>query len=152
MIVEVPASVSAKESLIMQTSPTSSPDASSEEVAAVLRVLADATRLRVFLLLRQGETCVCEMATALGLAENLISHHLGVLRRAGLVEARRDPSDARWVYYQLKAETLARLLQELGGLFDPQTIGTRTPTCGPAALLMPERAKRSSTESTPAIS
>lgn len=135
---------------MMQLDPISSPKTPSEEVAAVLRVLADATRLRVFLVLRQGETCVCEVATTLGLAENLVSHHLGVLRRAGLVEARRDPTDARWVYYQLKVEALSRLLKELGGLFDPQTIGTRTPTCGPAAMLMPERATpRPSTQSTP---
>lgn len=137
---------------MMQTSMTNSSNTSSEEVTAVLRVLADATRLRIFLQLRQGETCVCEVATGLGLAENLISHHLGVLRRAGLVEARRDPTDARWVYYHLKVETLARLLTALGGLFDPQTIGTRTPTCGPASLLMPARATPRSKAEHPPVS
>jgi len=110
------------------------------EAAAVLRVLADTTRLRIFLLLRQGETCVCEVAESLGLAENLVSHHLGVLRRAGLARDRRDPADARWVYYQLDVPTLSRLSTLLGDLFDPQTLGTRTPVCGPAALLMPQRA------------
>lgn len=112
------------------------------ELAAVLRALADPTRMRIYLLLRQGEACVCEVATTLGLAENLVSHHLGVLRRAGLVWDRRDPSDARWVYYQLDVAALGRLAAEFGALFDPHTLGTRTPTCGPAAaqrLLVPRR-------------
>ena len=102
-------------------------------VAGALRVLADPTRLRIYLLLRQGEACVCELAAALGLAENLVSHHLSVLRRAGLTCDRRDASDARWVYYQLDAAALGALFAELGALFDPRTLGTRTPTCGPAA-------------------
>jgi len=102
-------------------------------VAGVLRVLADPTRLRIYLLLRQGEACVCELAAALGLAENLVSHHLSVLRRAGLTRDRRDASDARWVYYQLDAAALGALFAELGALFDPRTLGTRMPTCGPAA-------------------
>ncbi|MEO7002520.1 MAG: helix-turn-helix domain-containing protein, partial [Ktedonobacterales bacterium] len=76
---------------------------------------------------------VCELARALGLAENLVSHHLSVLRRAGLTQDRRDASDARWVYYQLDTDTIASLFAELGALFDPRTLGTRMPTCGPAA-------------------
>jgi ArsR family transcriptional regulator len=117
------------------------PQETTTEVLAVLRALADPTRLRIFLLLRQGEACVCELAGALDLAENLVSHHLRVLRRAGLVQDRRDPSDARWVYYQLDQPKLAQCATVVGGLFDPQ-VGTRTPTCGPAALLMPRRAIR----------
>ncbi|HEV7128346.1 MAG TPA: metalloregulator ArsR/SmtB family transcription factor [Ktedonobacterales bacterium] len=110
------------------------------EIAAVLKVLADPTRLSIYLLLREGEMCVCELAGMLRLAENLISHHLGVLRRAGLVHDRRDASDARWVYYQLDAAALGRLFARLGALFDPRTLGTRMPTCGPAALIVPQRA------------
>ena len=118
------------------------------ETTAVLRALADPTRLRVYLLLRQGEACVCEMAAELGLAENLVSHHLAALRRVGLARDRRDPSDARWVYYHLDPETLARLASALGDLFDPQTLGARAPSCGPAAPLptlrrTPRRAFRS---------
>ena len=97
-----------------------------------LRMLADPTRMRIFLFLRQGEACVCELASSLDLAENLVSHHLGVLRRAGLVSDRRDASDARWVYYTLDASELGRLREELGALFDPRTLGMRAPSCGPA--------------------
>ena len=102
-------------------------------VAGALKVLSDPTRLRIFALLRAGEACVCEIADDLSLAENLVSHHLGVLRREGLVRDRRDPSDARWVYYQLDPERLAQVAAMLGGLFDNVTIGSRVPRCGPAA-------------------
>jgi ArsR family transcriptional regulator, arsenate/arsenite/antimonite-responsive transcriptional repressor len=119
--------------------------AGDEEIAAALRALSERTRLRLFLMLREGEACVCELAGALGLAGNLVSHHLGVLRRAGLVRDRRDASDARWVYYQLDDETLGRLAPAFGALFDARTIGTRTPVCGPVAiqqpLLVPRRAE-----------
>jgi ArsR family transcriptional regulator len=104
-------------------------------VGDVLRVLGDPTRLRIFRLLRAGEACVCEMAAELELAENLVSHHLRALREIGLVHDRRDPSDARWVYYHLSTPALGRIRAELGALFDPFTLGVRTPTCGPAALI-----------------
>lgn len=104
-----------------------------QRVAGVLKALADPTRLRIYALLREGEACVCEMAGALDLAENLVSHHLGVLRRTGLVQDRRDSSDARWVYYQLDRASLDQCAALLGDLFDSQTIGARVPQCGPAA-------------------
>ena len=107
-------------------------------VAPLLRLLSDPTRLRIFLLLREGEACVCELASALGLAENLVSHHLGALRRAGLVRDRRDASDARWVYYTLDAAELERAHAVVSALFDPRTLGVRVPTCGPAAVCGPE--------------
>jgi DNA-binding transcriptional ArsR family regulator len=118
-------------------------------LTSLLRVLADPTRMRIFLLLREGEACVCELADTLQLAENLVSHHLSVLRRAGLVRDRREASDARWVYYTLDAAALSRLHDEVGALFDPRTLGTRTPTCGPAVhvtasttcLTVPSRAQ-----------
>ncbi len=116
-----------------------------DRVAGALRALADPTRFRLYLTLRRGEACVCELAKDLGLAENLVSHHLRVLRQIGIVHDRRDPTDARWVYYQLDATTLQTLFAALGALFDPQTLGTRLPTCGPAAapqLVIPTRTPR----------
>src|ERR1035437_4873387 len=89
----------------------------------VLRVLADPTRLRIFRLLRDGEACVCEIAAQLDLAENLVSHHLRALREVGVVHDRRDPSDARWVYYHLSTPAIGRIRAELGALFDPFTLG-----------------------------
>ena len=131
----------------IQPTPVESESADLAETSAVLRALADPTRLRVYLLLRQGEACVCEIAAALELAENLVSHHLAALRRVGLARDRRDPGDARWVYYHLDERTLERLARTLGGLFDPATLGVRAPVCGPAAPIpIPRRALRARAE------
>jgi len=60
------------------------------ERAERLRAVADETRIRLLRTLCKGEKCVSEMAELLGLEQPTVSHHLGILRRAGLVEARRD--------------------------------------------------------------
>jgi len=109
------------------------------EMTVILRALSDPTRLRIYQVLREGEACVCEIAGALSLAENLVSHHLRVLRNAGLVRHRNDATDARWVYYRLDLDTLSRLMPQIQALFDPQTVGNRAPTCGPAAVIAPRR-------------
>lgn len=82
-------------------------DSVPKELAGMLKVLGDTTRLMVFNALMQGIQCNCDLGERLGLPQNLVSHHLKVLRRAGLVRAERDPLDARWVYYSLDAEALA---------------------------------------------
>jgi DNA-binding transcriptional ArsR family regulator len=105
----------------------------SEAAAEFLRLLADPTRRRIFLLLMGGEVCNCEMAGQLGLTQNLISHHLRQLRRAGLIRARRDERDQRWIYYAIDREALGRVHQEIGALFDPNRLGERVPNCGPAS-------------------
>lgn len=100
-----------------------------DEASALLRGLADPTRLRIVAALRAGETCVCELASTLGLAENLVSHHLGVLRRLGLAVDRRDTGDGRWVYYRLLPDALAQAQHTLLALLDPTTLGAREPFC-----------------------
>jgi ArsR family transcriptional regulator, arsenate/arsenite/antimonite-responsive transcriptional repressor len=91
----------------------------SDAAASVLRLLADPTRRRIFLLLMDGDVCNCEMSDELGLAQNLISHHLRQLRQAGFIRARRDERDQRWVYYAIDRDVLRGVHRELGTLFDP---------------------------------
>ncbi len=69
------------------------------EEAALLKVLADPTRLRLAVALSMnGETCVCNLAEGLAEPEYKISRHLAVMRSVGLVEARRDGT---WMHYKL---------------------------------------------------
>jgi ArsR family transcriptional regulator len=96
-----------------------------------LRVLAEPNRLRIFDLLLGGTRCNCELGSELGMAPNLISHHLGVLRAAGLVDTTRDPQDARWVYYSVNLAALAELHAALDAFFDPARLVSRAPVCGP---------------------
>lgn len=104
----------------------------SAEAGAFLKLMADPTRRRIFLALMQGETCNCEMVGLLSLPQNLISHHLRQLRQAGLILARRDEVDRRWIYYAVDREALERVQRELGLLFSPERIGERDPNCEPA--------------------
>ncbi len=100
-------------------------------LAKMLQVLSDPTRLAIFDLLMQGVQCNCELGGNLELPMNLISHHLKALRDAGLVNAERDPQDARWVYYSVHQPALNRLRGELEAFLDPKRIQPRHPACGP---------------------
>ncbi len=65
---------------------------------------------------------------------NLISHHLKALRDAGLVDAQRDPQDARWIYSSINHQALQQLRAELASFLDPARIQPRTPACGPRVV------------------
>ena len=95
--------------------------ASTEDLGVLLRALGDDTRLRIFALLTKAELCVCEIEDILDLSQSLVSNHLAVLRRAGLVESRRDAEDARWIFYRANAAAAAALRERLGALLDVQT-------------------------------
>ena len=105
--------------------------ARTEELARQLKVLAEPNRLRIIDLLMEGVQCNCEMGDALGMPANLISHHLRVLRKAGLVNVEKAPLDARWLYYSLDREAVAALHQALAAFLDPARIKERHPGCGP---------------------
>ena len=88
------------------------------DLAALLRVLGDETRLRIFAVLTRAELCVCEIEDILGLSQSLVSNHLAVLRRAGLVNARRDDEDSRWIFYRADPETAASIRRKCLALLD----------------------------------
>ncbi|MHB1295390.1 MAG: ArsR/SmtB family transcription factor [Anaerolineae bacterium] len=73
----------------------------------LFRALADETRLAILRQLReQGEVCACEFLACCRLAQPTVSHHLGILRRAGLVKASKR---GQWVYYSLDEARLTLL-------------------------------------------
>jgi ArsR family transcriptional regulator len=80
-----------------------------EQVAPLLKALADPVRLRLMSLVASrpgGEACVCDLNEAFDLSQPTISHHLKVLREAGLVD--RDKRGV-WVYYRVRTQALASL-------------------------------------------
>lgn len=89
-------------------------------VLPVLRALAEPLRWRIVELLAGEELCVCHLGEELGVAQPLVSHHLGVLRRAGLVASERH---RYWTYYRLRPQALAALADRL----------TRTAAAAPPA-------------------
>jgi ArsR family transcriptional regulator, arsenate/arsenite/antimonite-responsive transcriptional repressor len=92
-------------------------------VNQMFRAFSDRTRLRILSMLRrsqvgQGELCVCEIVGALAVPQPKVSRHLAYLRRAGLVESRRE---GLWMYYRLAPAQNAfhkKLLDCLACCFD----------------------------------
>jgi ArsR family transcriptional regulator len=100
-----------------------------QQLAERLKVLAEPNRLSIFNLLMEGVQCNCELGDNLQMAPNLISHHLSVLRQAGLVDAERDPLDARWVYYSVNRAALDELNANFGAFMDPRRVQPRQVVC-----------------------
>jgi ArsR family transcriptional regulator len=101
------------------------------ELSRWLKVLCEPNRLLLLDAIINGVQCNCELGETLGLAPNLISHHLSVLRQTGIIEAERDQSDARWIYYTVNSEVLTNLQHLLSGFFDPSRIQPLSYNCRP---------------------
>ena len=87
------------------------PVADAERLAARFKALADPTRVAIVNRLAQAaETCVCDLTAVFDLSQPTISHHLKVLREAGLVEASRRGT---WAYYRLVPEAVGALRDAL---------------------------------------
>ena len=129
-----------------------------QAIERLFQALGDATRLRILGLLLTGEVCVCDIHESLKISQPKASRHLAYLRRAGLVEARRE---GLWMYYRL-AETREPLvdtirqavthtlghvesirrdadrLQKKTGCCLPTVVGTPSLTCCSPALAKPQ--------------
>ena len=84
------------------------------EMAVKLKALADPVRLRLFSSVAShigGEACVCDVSVGIDVSQPTISHHLKVLREAGLLLSERRGS---WVYYRVVPEALQQLSELLG--------------------------------------
>ena len=83
--------------------------------ARLLKALADPTRLRILSLLsrHEGEVCVFEIVESFTLEQPTISHHLRILRDAGLVDCRKK---GLWAYYYVRREALSRAGDVINGL------------------------------------
>jgi ArsR family transcriptional regulator len=69
-----------------------------KKLAQTFKALSDETRLRILVLLTQGELCVCDLMAVLQLPQSTVSRHLAYLRNAGLLTDRRE---GVWMYYRL---------------------------------------------------
>ena len=76
---------------------------SQENCSRIFQALADRTRLRILELLKEGELCVSEIGERFAMTQPSISHHLDVLKRAGLVSSEKR---GREVYYRFKRDAI----------------------------------------------
>jgi ArsR family transcriptional regulator len=99
--------------------PLSEPEATI--LAGILKALADPVRLRLVSLIAAhegGEVCACELVGPLDRSQPTISHHLKILREAGILESDRR---ATWIYYRIVPGALAQLTD----LLVPFSVGAR---------------------------
>ena len=115
----------------------------SKQIAAPIEAIASPQRIAILLAIGQGEACVCHLESALGWRQAYISQHLMTLRKADILEDRRQ---GRYVYYHLKNATYLDLLlvaADVCGLSKEavfELINTQTypscecPHCAPALI------------------
>jgi ArsR family transcriptional regulator len=113
---------------------TSLDDQNLEDVTALLKALADPNRLRVLDTLMKGVSCNGELNDRLGMPPNLLSHHLRVLKKAGLITSRRDAVDGRWIYYAVDHAAVAQWRGWFNTFLDPARTQPRC-LCGPEGEL-----------------
>ena len=88
------------------------------DLAGLLKALSDPVRLRLLSVVAShagGEACVCDISAGITVSQPTVSHHLKVLRNAGLLDSERRGS---WVYYRVVPEAL----QQLSTLLDAESL------------------------------
>ncbi len=105
----------------------------SEKLAAPINAIASSQRIAILLAIGNGEACVCHLEAALGWRQAYISQHLMALRKADILQDRRE---GRYIYYRLKNASYLNLILDsatLSGLTTESVstiINTQTyPTC-----------------------
>jgi ArsR family transcriptional regulator len=87
--------------------------------AEFCRALGHPVRMKVLDLLRSGEECVCRLAPAVGVTESNLSQLLAVLRRAGIVETRRQ---AHSIYYRVRDRRIFKIMDEMRAILADQLV------------------------------
>lgn len=80
------------------------------QLAKFLKALADEKRLQIVRLLGRRSICVCELESLVELSQPAVSHHLKILREAGVVN---DTRQGKWIYYSLNEDNYTMMLNAL---------------------------------------
>ena len=75
-----------------------------EKLYNIFKALADKNRFQIMFKLLEGQKCVCELTLILKLEQTLVSHHISVLKKAGLIKTRRF---GKWTYCYINTKMLA---------------------------------------------
>lgn len=117
-----------------------------EKIADVFQFISSPARIAILLAIGRGEACVCHLESVLGWRQAYISQHLMTLRKAGLLQDRRE---GRYVYYRLTDEGLLALVRQAAALIGiaPEQVDSLTnpnpspqcecPQCATQLLTLP---------------
>jgi ArsR family transcriptional regulator len=84
-------------------------ESSMRDFMAITKALADETRVRMLLALRDGELCACQIVELAQLAPSTVSKHMSILKQARLVDSRKE---GRWMYFRLANSTAPALVRQ----------------------------------------
>jgi len=98
----------------------------SARAAELFHALSDQIRVRVVLLLLDGERCVCDLMADLDLAQSRLSWHLKTLSDAGIIVGRRE---GRWNYYSLNPDGLGEVRGVVDALKPNRRLAVRAACC-----------------------
>ena len=94
------------------------PSRSAEAIAERFKALADPARVSIVnRIAGQGEVCTCQLTGPIGLSQPTVSHHLRVLKEAGLIEVARRRGT--WTFYRLVPSAMEQLAFAIGGSLEP---------------------------------
>lgn len=102
-----------------------------DKLAEWFNVLSNPTRLSIFNKIVEGVQCNCELGESLSMTPNRISHHIAILCDSGLVNAKRDNDDARWIYYSVNKDILEEIKTQIFDFLDETRIQPCLSSCGP---------------------
>lgn len=81
-----------------------------EEKVKIFKALSDPSRVRIMKMLQNGEVCVCDIQSVLGLAMSTVSNHLSILKESGLIVDRKE---GKWSFYKLNNRTSDSNIQQM---------------------------------------
>ena len=96
-----------------------------------LKAVAEPNRLKILDLIMSGIQCNCNLGDSLDMKPNLISHHINILEDAGFIALKRDPIDARWVYYSINKMELEDFKKLMDEFFNSSRVKPIEQFCGP---------------------
>ncbi len=115
----------------------------SEQIAAPLSAISSPQRIAILLLIGKGEACVCHLEASLGWRQAYISQHLMALRKADILQDRRE---GRYIFYSLKDASVLDLVtasaiisglsaETVSSLLNQQTnTSCECPQCSPVLI------------------
>ncbi len=86
-------------------------DEEARDVASFFKAISDPARVKIICALANGELCVCELMEAMGMQQTVVSHHLKILKYAGIVSDRKS---GKWVNYSLADRRALEAIKALG--------------------------------------
>ncbi|MDD2565850.1 MAG: metalloregulator ArsR/SmtB family transcription factor [Candidatus Gracilibacteria bacterium] len=78
-------------------------------------LLGEPNKLNIFIMLKEKELCICEIIEKLNIKQNMVSHHVAILRRAGILNSRKDGTR---VFYSINLDMYEKIKENTKILFN----------------------------------